>query len=137
MIYIIDGEKGSGKTKKIIDKANSILSESKGDTVFLSTTIRYRAEVKPQIKFINTISEGITSKDLLFGFLKGMHAANYDIEHIFIDGVYKMMKVEIDSNEMSELFMLLENLSANAGINFTLTISCDRSKLPAFIAKYL
>lgn len=138
MIYIIDGAKGTGKTKKIIDKANASLSESKGDTVFLATTTRYRMEIKSQIKFVDTVSEGINTKELLFGFIKGMIAANYDIEYIFIDGVYKMMGVEIDSSEMAELFMLLDKLGkSNSSVHFVLTISCDREKLPGFISKYL
>ena len=74
---------------------------------------------------------------MLFGFIKGMLAANYDIEYIFIDGVYKIMGAEIDSAEMAELFMLLEKLEEGTGANFVLTISCEREKLPSFIAKYL
>ena len=97
MIKIIEGAKGTGKTKKIIETANYGLGERKGDTVFLSTTTRYRTEIKPQIKFIDAKGEGIVGKEMLFGFIKGMLAANYDIEYIFIDGVYKIMGVEIDS----------------------------------------
>ena len=41
MIKIIEGAKGTGKTKKIIETANYGLGERKGDTVFLSTTTRY------------------------------------------------------------------------------------------------
>lgn len=135
MITIIDGAKGSGKTKKIIDSANDAVYASKGDIVFLSTTKRYRSEIKPQIKFINTVEdEGIKSKEMLIGFIKGMLAANYDIEYLFIDGVYKMMSTTIDSAEMEELFDYFAGVS---DVKITLTISCDRESLPAFIAKYL
>lgn len=137
MIKIIEGAKGTGKTKKIIDLSTAALEEKKGDAVFLSTTTRYRAEIKPQIKFIDAKSEGINGKEMLFGFIKGMLAANYDIEYIFIDGVYKIMGVEIDSPEMAELFMLLDKIGEGSDVHFVLTISCDREKLPAFIAKYL
>ncbi len=137
MIKIIEGAKGTGKTKKIIETANYGLGERKGDTVFLSTTTRYRTEIKPQIKFIDAKGEGIVGKEMLFGFIKGMLAANYDIEYIFIDGVYKIMGAEIDSAEMAELFMLLGKLEEGTGVNFVLTISCEREKLPSFIAKYL
>ena len=53
MITIIDGAKGSGKTKRIINAASDALAVSKGDIVFLATTTRYRTEIKPQIKFCN------------------------------------------------------------------------------------
>lgn len=136
MITIIDGAKGSGKTKRIINAANDALAVSKGDIVFLATTTRYRTEIKPQIKFVDTVEQGIKSKDVLFGFIKGMLSANYDIEYIFIDGVYKMMGVSIDSPEMAELFMMLERISSLSAVKFILTISCSVEEMPEFIAKY-
>lgn len=135
MITIIDGAKGSGKTKRILDKANGVLLETKGDAVFLATTTRYRMEIKPQIRFIDTVNEGINTKDALIGFLKGLLCGNYDIEYIFIDGFYKMMGVALDSPEVAEFFLALENLSKH--VNFVLTVSCDREAMPAFISKYI
>ena len=137
MINIIVGAKGTGKTKQIIDRANATLEERKGDTVFLTTTTRYRMEINPRIKLIDVRDEGICNKDLLFGFIRGMLSANYDIEYVFIDGVYKMMNTTIDSAEMAELFLLLETLDNGSNVKFVLTISCDKENLPAFIAKHL
>lgn len=137
MISIIVGAKGTGKTKQIIDRANATLEERKGDTVFLTTTTRYRMEINPRIKLIDVRDEGICNKDLLFGFIRGMLSANYDIEYVFIDGVYKMMNTTIDSAEMAELFLLLETLDNGSNVKFVLTISCDKENLPEFIAKHL
>lgn len=137
MIKIIVGAKGTGKTKQIIDRANGALETGKGDIVFLSTTKRYRAEINPRIKFIDMRDEGVCNKDMLFGFVRGMLSANYDIEYVFIDGVYKMMGTEINSPEMAELFLLLDNLDNGSDVKFILTISCDKENLPEFIAKHL
>ena len=134
MINVIVGEKGTGKTKKIIEAANKALENSKGDSVFLTTTTRYRMEIKPAMKFIDMKEEGVCGKDQLAGFIKGMLAANYDIENVFIDGVAKMTGAPVDSAETAEVFLLMERYR---GVNFTLTISCAEEKLPAFIAKYL
>ena len=135
MIKLIYGSKGSGKTKKILDMANDALASTKGDVVFLATTTRYRMEIKPQIRFIDTVEEGISTKDALIGFIKGLLCGNYDIEYVFIDGFYKMMGVELDSPEVAEFFMALAGLSQNT--NFVLTVSCDLDKMPACIAKYV
>lgn len=135
MIKIIYGAKGSGKTKKILDSAEVALRTTKGDVVFLAATSRYRMEIKPQIRFIDTINEGIGSKDALIGFLKGLLCGNYDIEYIFIDGFYKMMGVDLSDPSVAEFFLALEQLSDN--VNFVLTVSCDKEEMPAFIAKYV
>ncbi len=135
MIKIIYGSKGSGKTKKILDAAEDALVATKGDVVFLATTTRYRASIKPQIRFIDMVEEGVASKDGLIGFLKGLLAGNYDIEYVFIDGFYKMMGVSIDSPEVAEFFLALDNMPS--AINFVLTVSCDADDMPAFISKYI
>ncbi|MBR1746660.1 MAG: hypothetical protein IJ735_00435 [Clostridia bacterium] len=135
MIKIIYGEKGSGKTKKILDGATQALAASKGDVVFVAATSRYRMEIKPQIRFIDAVEEGINTKDGLIGFVKGLLCGNYDIEYIFIDGFYKMMGVEIDSPESAEFFLALDRLAGS--VNFVLTVSCDLDKMPAYIKKYI
>ena len=135
MITIIEGAKGSGKTKKILDMANGSLDKVKGDVVFLATTERYRAEIKPQIKFINTATEGVKTKDGLTGFIKGLLSGNYDIEYIFVDGFSKMMGVEIGSPEAAEFFLTVDKLAKN--VNFVLTVSCAKKDIPDFIAKYI
>lgn len=135
MIKIIYGAKGSGKTKRILDSAEVALRTTKGDVVFLAATSRYRMEIKPQIRFIDTVSEGIGTKDALIGFLKGLLCGNYDIEYIFIDGFYKMMGVDLSDPSVAEFFLALEHLSDN--VNFVLTVSCDKEEMPAFIAKYV
>lgn len=137
MIYTIDGAKGTGKTKKIIDQANDCLEKVKGHIVFLSTTSRYRMEIRPQIKFIDMSEEKIATKECLVGFVKGLLGANYDIEYIFIDGMYKMMGVALDSPEVAEFMATLEIISQKTKVNFVLTISCDRSEMPQFLTKYI
>ncbi|HOO23407.1 MAG TPA: hypothetical protein PKY53_07035 [Clostridia bacterium] len=136
MINIIYGAKGTGKTKKIIDLANENVLTQKGDIVFLAATSRYRMEITSRIRFIDVLDIGINSKDGLIGFVKGLINGNYDIETIYIDGVYKMMRTTIDSEDMAEFMMAVDTLSSQ-GIKFVLTISCDKENLPEFIRKYV
>ena len=135
MIQIIAGEKGSGKTKKLINFVNDTAVSGKGIDVVLATTDRYRQEIKPEVRFIDVTEEGVNNFDRLIGFIKGLLCGNYDIEYVFIDGFYKMMNVSIDSAESSEFFLALERLAT--GVNFVLTVSCDLDKMPAFIKKYI
>ncbi len=137
MIEIIDGVKGSGKTTKMIEWVNKNSKSSKGVNVVLTTTTRYRSEIGAEVRFIDVKEEGINNLDRLVGFIKGMICANYDIEYVFIDGVYKMLGTAIDSAEMASFFLVLEELGQSSMVHFVLTISCDRKELPGFIAKYV
>jgi thymidine kinase len=136
MIKIIYGAKGTGKTKQIIDLANNNATQSKGDIIFLAATSRYRMEIKSSVRFVDVLEIGINTKDGLIGFIKGLVNGNYDIETIYIDGIYKMMCTTLDSSEMAEFMMTIDNLS-NQDIKFVITASCAKENLPEFIRKYI
>lgn len=137
MIQIIAGEKGSGKTKKIIDLANNNADTAKGINVLLTTTDRYRAEIRPEVRFVDVTEEGINNFDRLVGFIKGMLCTNYDIECVFIDGANRMLGVSLDDPEMASFFVAIENIGANSNVKFVLTVSSNEADLPAFIKSYL
>ena len=137
MIQIIAGEKGSGKTKKLIDLANTQAATAKGINVVLTTTDRYRAEIKPEVRFVDVMEEGINNFDRLVGFIKGMLCTNYDIECVFIDGANRMLGVALDDPEMASFFVAIENIGVNSNVKFVLTVSSSEENLPAFIKSYL
>lgn len=137
MIQIIAGEKGSGKTKKLINFVNDTAVSGKGINVVLATTDRYRQEIKPEVRFVDVTEEGVNNFDRLVGFIKGLLCANYDIEYVFIDGIHKMLATEIGSSAMADFFMALEAIGEKSMVKFVLTVSCAVDKLPEFVKKYL
>ena len=137
MIQIIAGEKGSGKTKKLINFVNDTAVSGKGIDVVLATTDRYRQEIKPEVRFIDVTEEGVNNFDRLIGFIKGLLCGNYDIEYVFIVGVHKMPATEIGSSSMADFFMALDSIGEKSMVKFVLTVSCAVDKLPEFVKKYL
>lgn len=131
MVQIISGVKGSGKTGKIIEAANS--ENTNGNVVFLSTTDSYRVSIKPQIKFIDTKEEGVSGSDNVIAFIKGMLAANYDITALFIDGTLGMIKATADSKEFKEFYNTLVSISDKSSVKFVITVSCDEKDLQNYI----
>ena len=104
MINIICGEKGSGKTKKILDLANERALNSKGTVVFLDKDDSHKLSLSYQVR-LNDMSEyHIESDDELVAFIKGMLATNYDITDIFIDGIVKITGHTVD--ELGRFFGL-------------------------------
>lgn len=134
MIKIIYGSKGSGKTKRMLDAASEALASTKGEVVFLATTTRYRMEIKPQIRFIDLVENGISSKDALVGFIKGLLSGNYDIQCLFIDGFYKVIG-GLDGADAEQFFAEIAPLATD--VDIVLTVSCDMDEMPAFIAEYV
>ena len=135
MIKIICGPKGSGKTKRIIDTANSAISEAKGHLIFITDTKRYMYDLRREIRFIDVTDYSVAGEDALCGFIKGTIAGNYDNEYVFVDGVARIAGKDL--KDMAQLFYMLEKVSEARGIELTITCSCAAEDLPDFAKKYL
>ena len=63
MIKIICGPKGSGKTKQIIQLANSNAANAKGLSVFVTDTDRYVHDVIRDVRFVNVTEYHVTGEE--------------------------------------------------------------------------
>lgn len=135
MIHIIYGAKGSGKTKRIIDKCNDDALNSKGLVVFLSDTDRYICDLKPQVRFANVKEFEIETERGLLGFIRGMIAGNGDIKTIYIDGANSIAEMPIEN--MKEFYDKLDKIAEKNDIGFYLTLSLNKEDFPEFLKKYI
>jgi hypothetical protein len=139
MIQLITGNKGTGKTKAIIDIANDHVETAKGDIVFLTDTDRYMYSLRYQIRAINTNdlkrgTEPNVREDMLVGYIYGVLAGNHDIESMYIDGAHRMLGKDV--SEMEHFFMDLEEIAEKTDTKFIVTVSQEDEELPAFLNKY-
>ena len=134
MIKIICGPKGSGKTKQIIQLANSNAANAKGLSVFVTDTDRYVHDVIRDVRFVNVTEYHVTGEEALCGFTMGIMAGNYDIEYVYLDGIARIAGKPL--SELAAIFYMLEKISNQSGVVITLTCSCEKADLPDFIAKY-
>ncbi len=135
MIQIIAGNKGSGKTKRLIDMTNQTAHETAGDVVFLDDDNRYMFDIDHRVRFINAGEYHVHTAEMFLGFLSGMLSQNFDISYIFIDAFTKLCKTDL--NEAAWLFEAMEELSGKHHVNFVLSISADPAGLPDFVGKYI
>ena len=132
---IIYGPKGTGKTKAIIESANSALDQAKGHVIFITDTKRYTYDLKYQIRFLDVTEFDVQGSDRLRGFIKGIVAANGDNEYIFIDGIARIAKAEL--KDLGDIFTAMEKLETDFGVKFVVTCSAAKEDLPDFVLKYV
>ncbi len=134
MIKLIYGPKGSGKTKRLIDAANTEAKNAKGLSVFITDTKRYMYDLARDVRFIDLKDWSVAGEDALCGFVKGVAACNSDHEFIYIDGIARITGKDLQ--ELAGIFYMLEKISNDNGIVITITCSCAKEELPEFVAKY-
>lgn len=134
MITLIYGEKGTGKTKRIIDSANSSAQVAKGIVVYIDKDSNRIHDLDKEIRLVDAKSYGVNEQHGLLAFIKGMLAANFDIEKIYIDGLGKILNCEISGMEVA--YKGIEKIADDFNVQFVMTASCKKEDLPPFAAKY-
>ena len=135
MIKVVYGPKGTGKTKIIIDEANSKVAGAKGHLIFITNTKRYMYDLHRDIRVIDTNDFMVAGEEALIGFVKGVVAANNDNEYLFIDGAARIAGKEI--KDMAAFYYMLDKISEQNGLTIYVTCSCTKEERPDFVAKYL
>jgi len=135
MVKLIMGLKGSGKTKKLIELVNTAVDNEHGDIVCIERTAKLTYDIPHKVRLINASQYGFDGYDFLKGFISGLHSANYDITHVFIDNVLQIINRDVDE-DAEEFFEWCESFSKKEHVKFTITISVDINKATERIKKY-
>ena len=140
MIQIILGDKGSGKTKRLIDLVNESLKNEHGDIIFIDDDKRYMYDLRHEIRFVDASEYPVGHKSQaseMLGFICGMLSANFDLSLIAMDAFMKLVRTPLDDPEMKAFFEKLEALSEAHHCNFLISVSAQAESVPEFIRKYV
>ena len=135
MIKVIYGEKGTGKTKMMIDAANEAVKEAKGHLIFLTDNKRCMYDLEREVRFIDVSEYDIAGENALCGFVKGVIAGNHDNEYVFIDGVVRIAGKPV--TELATFFYMLDKVSKSNNLIVTVSVTGAKEDLPDFVSKYI
>lgn len=136
MVKIICGLKGSGKTKQLIDSINTAIKTESGSLVCIEKGNALTFDIDYRVRLIDASEYDIGSYTFLKGFISGLHAGNFDITHIFMDGLYKLSGTK-DVEETAAFLAWCDAFGAANKMEFTISVSADPAELPESITKYL
>ena len=135
MIQVFCREKGSGKTKALIELANSKVNNSKGNLVYVDDDTKVLLRIDKKIRFICSKDFNIHNYKDLYGFICGIISKDYDVEGIFVDGVLSDLCRNRD--DMESILKKLEYLSKKFSVDFYVNVSCEENNIPDTIKKYV
>lgn len=129
MIKLIIGNKGSGKTKRLINLINEAVDSSNGTVVCIEKSPLLTYEVTHKARLIETERFGVEGCDAFYGMVCGIVAQDHDITEIFVDATFKIVGRDYDA--FAALINKLSKVSAENDVDIVFTVSEDESKLPA------
>ena len=135
MVKVIMGPKGTGKTKQMIDLINTAVETEHGNVVAIAHDSKLTFDINYKIRLVETSDYDIPNYDTLNGFLYGLYASNYDITHVFIDSLNKLVSTE-NKADVEAFLDWLEAFSQKSGIKYTVSISEDESTASEGVRKY-
>ena len=139
MIRVILGDKGSGKTKRLIDITNDALKSEHGNILFIDDDKRYMYDLRHEIRFVDASEYPVAYKcraSEFLAFLCGMLSADFDLSMISVDAFKKLVKTPLDDPEMEIFFEKLDRISEAHHCSFVLSISALSEEVPEYIRKY-
>ncbi len=134
MIKLITGDKGSGKTKVLIDMANKAVETTTGHIVCVEKGCKLTFELSHKIKLVTADDYSLKGYDMFYGFIAGLLASDYDVKEIYVDGILK-----IGEKDLIGLGTLLDRINAliTDDVKVIITVSADLKAIPECVTKYL
>jgi len=134
MVHIFFNQRGSGKTKALIDLANEKAHNAKGDLVYIDADNRSLLHLDRKIRLIDTKDYKLKNYESFYGFLCGVLSEDYDIDTVFVDGFSNIVKENLEN--AAPLFFDMESLAQKNNIEFYINISSENQEIPEFIRQY-
>ena len=130
MIKFMAGQKGQGKTRKLIDMANEAIKTADGHLVYIDDDRRHSREVDRDVRFVEAGKGELSNYREFVGFVLGILSMDSDVQHIYVDGLCNIVKT-LDSNEsMIKLNRKLQVISKQYDVGFTISVNYNPEDLP-------
>lgn len=135
MIKIISGEKGTGKTARLVDDINQVASTD-SNVVCIEKGNRLDQLLKYSVRLINITEYPVKGYDQLLAFIGGICSKDYDLTHIYVDAIKKVSSSD-SMDELGDFLAKLDTFLAASPITVTINLTANVDTLPDSIKKYI
>ncbi|MDE6727340.1 MAG: hypothetical protein K2J80_05300 [Oscillospiraceae bacterium] len=133
MVKIITGNKGSGKTKILIEAIHDAEKKSNGNVVAIQKGSSLNTDITYKVRLVNIEDYAVEGMDAFYGFIAGILSSDHDCTDIFVDATLKI--TGRDYTKLGEMFDKLAKITPNTTV--TLTVSADNDELPESVKKFI
>lgn len=119
----------------MIKLANEKVDEVKGNIVYIDDDTKALLQLSSKMRFVATNDFNLKSNNDFYGFLCGMLSKDYDIDTIFVDGVFNIIDDKLE--HMAQLFSKIDSLAQKYSVDFFVNVSCESMNPPEFLKDYI
>ncbi len=127
MLKFVLGPSGSGKTSWLIGKANEEMKSGKGRIVFIDSDNDQIFSLDHAVRLIDAHDFNIDNLDKFLGFISGIISRDYDVEKVYIDGMYDIINF---GDKLDGLIEGLRFLSNTNNVIIYMGMDKDESAFP-------
>ncbi len=134
MIKIIAGEKGTGKTARLVDDINTVAAQD-NNVVCIERGTRLDQLLKPNVRLVNMKEYPVSGYDQLLAFICGICSKDYDLTHIYIDSIFKVAD-DPDINDLEAFVTKLDAFLKETPITASIILSAKIDDLPESVKAF-
>ncbi len=135
MLKLIVGLKGTGKTKNLINLANSAVAASNGSVICIEKGDKLNFDISHKVRLIDAQAYFIDDASSLYGFIAGIMASNHDITDIFVDSALKIAGDDVPSFE--KFLTAVNGLSEKFSFHCVMTSSIAEEDCTELMKKFI
>ncbi len=132
MIELVAGEKGKGKTKMLMAKANNDIKVTGGNIVYLDQNNKHMYELSNRVRLINVPEYNIHSSDMFLGFIYGIASQDHDLDCMFLDNFLTIACIET-AEDIEPIVRELSVISEKFELDFVIGISKAKNDLSEYL----
>ncbi|MGI6041691.1 MAG: twitching motility protein PilT [Candidatus Alectryocaccobium sp.] len=129
MIQLITGEKGTGKTKLMLDGANEAIKTAAGNIVYIDKSSKHMYELSNKIRLIDASKLPIKNTDQFVGAICGIISQDHDLQQVYLDSFLKLAKIEETPELIEEIIDEFNIISETFNVDFIISASVEKSIL--------
>jgi len=134
MIKIIAGEKGTGKTARLVDDINTVAAQD-NNVVCIERGTRLDQLLKPNVRLVNMKEYPVSGYEQLLAFICGICSKDYDLTHIYIDSIFKVAD-NSDLNDLNTFVTKLDTFLKDTPITASIILSAKIDDLPEAVKSF-
>jgi hypothetical protein len=142
MIKVIVGRQGCGKTARLVDDLNMKANSDTANVVCIEAGHRLDRMVKYKIRLVDITEYPVSNYPQLLSFIGGISAKDYDLTHIYIDSITKVIEDPAQSGDhpdftqLTDFLQKLDVFATKNNFNVMIILSADPADLPVDLGRY-